>query len=164
MDSLPPDFSPYMVPSRPTIECVISESSHYGIPVPVTLAIMKTEGGKPGQEVANKNQSKDLGVMQINEIHIPAYARKTGLSAPTLRRLLVQNGCFSVSVALDILSSHLKRTGSMVEAVAAYHSRTPHLGAKYVRRVEASLRLLNQGEMPAVLYDAPVRPITKRSG
>lgn len=151
MDGIPPDLHAYLSPSPPTMACVSAEASHYGIPVPVALAIMKTEGGRPGAEVSNTNNTRDLGVMQINEIHIPNYAKKTGLSEPLVRHLLVQNGCFSVSVAMDILSSHLRRTGSLVSAVAAYHSRTPHIGSRYVMRIEKNLQRLQAGQLPVAL-------------
>lgn len=163
MDGLPPNFNDYLAPSWPTAQCVVNESRNYGIPVPVTLAIMKTESGKPGSAVINKNMTRDLGVMQINEINVPEYAKKTGLAKHVVRELLIQNGCFSVSVALDILSKHLKRTGSLATAVAHYNSKTPGIGAAYLKRVESNLHRVMNGELPRALRDTPSGQILARS-
>ena len=115
--------------------CLIMAAQHYTIPPAVLVGIYKAEGGKVGQEVANKNGSYDLGPMQINTIWVPELSEEWGVSKDTARRLIRDDMCTNVNVAAWILRTHLDETQNLMQAVAHYHSRTPEFGTKYKKRV-----------------------------
>lgn len=115
--------------------CLMLASQTYDVPPAVMVGIMKAEGGKVGQEVRNTNGSYDLGPMQINTIWMPELAKKWGVSKDTAREWVRDDACTNVGVAAWILKGHLVETGSLSQAIAHYHSRTPRFGTKYKARV-----------------------------
>lgn len=147
MDAMPPSIPPTL----PTVQCVVAASRAAGIPVEVTLGIMKTEGGRPGMRIVNKNKTVDMGVMQVNTVWLEDYAKKTGAPKKLIEELAVNNGCFSVSLALDILKGHLDRERDLARAVAAYHSRTPGIGDAYLKRFMNNLHAVRNGNLPPLL-------------
>lgn len=149
---LPPDLPPSLayLHRAPTAQCVTGYSRQFAIPVAVTLAIMKTEGGHPGSYNRNTNGTYDMGVMQLNTVHVEDYARKYGMSEYGFKTRAVHDGCFSVYVGLDLLRRHLDESGNLATAVAHYHSKTPELGAKYLKRFSRNLRAVMAGRYPAL--------------
>ncbi len=120
--------------------CLMLASQTYSVPPAVLVGIYKAEGGQIGQEVKNTNGSYDLGPMQINTIWLPELADKWGVPPATARSWLRDDACTNVGVAAWILRSHLNETGSLSQAIAHYHSRTPRHGDKYKARVVNILR------------------------
>lgn len=115
--------------------CLMLASQTYSVPPAVLVGIYKVEGGKVGQEVKNTNGSYDLGPMQINTIWMPELAEKWGVSNDTAKRWVRDDACTNVSVAAWILKGHLEETGSLSQAIANYHSRTPIHGGTYKEKV-----------------------------
>lgn len=146
------DYSAQFAVTAPTVQCIVRESARYAIPLEVTFALMKTEGGKAGDLVRNTNGTYDMGVMQVNTIWLDEYSKRTGLSKPALQRLSVANGCFSVSLGLDILRRQVDREGSLVGGIAAYHSRTPHVAQRYLERFSRNLADVRRGNIPALAW------------
>lgn len=143
------DLPPIDVAARmPSAECVVSASRHHNIPLAVTLALMKTEGGRPGSFVRNTNGSFDMGVMQVNTLWVTEYAQRLKVAPAQLVGRAVRDGCFSVYLGLDILRRQIEREGSLVAGVAAYHSRTPSVAARYLQRFGAQLREVRLGKLP----------------
>ena len=124
-----------MSASKILAACLMLASQTYTVPPAVLIGIYKAEGGKIGQEVRNKNGSYDLGPMQINTVWMPELADKWGVEEETARRWVRDDACTNVGVAAWILKGHLDETKSLSKAIAHYHSRTPHHGSKYKRRV-----------------------------
>lgn len=143
-----PHHQPTLQASLPSVTCVARASQHYKIPVPVTLALMKTEGGKPGSFVRNTNGTYDMGVMQVNTLWIPEYSKRFGITRNAFVMRAVLDGCFSVFLGLDILRAQVDREGSIEKGVAAYHSRTPDKAARYMRRFNAQLQAVARGDYP----------------
>lgn len=129
-----------MVTAKVIAACLMLASQTYSVPPAVMVGIYKAEGGKVGQEVANTNGSYDLGPMQINTIWLPELAKKWGVSKATARKWVRDDACTNVSVSAWILRSHLNETGSLSQAIAHYHSRTPKHGTRYKRRVVSILK------------------------
>ncbi len=129
-----------MAASTVLAACLMLASQTYSVPPAVLVGIYKAEGGKIGQEVANTNGSFDLGPMQINTLWLPELADKWGVNQNTARKWVRDDACTNVGVAAWILKSHLEETGSLSQAIAQYHSRTPIHGNKYKARVVNILR------------------------
>jgi hypothetical protein len=129
-----------MVTAKVIAACLMLASQTYSVPPAVMVGIYKAEGGKVGQEVLNTNGSYDLGPMQINTIWLPELAKKWGVSKATARRWVKDDACTNVSVSAWILRSHLNETGSLSQAIAHYHSRTPKHGTRYKKRVVSILK------------------------
>ncbi len=95
-------------------------------------AILKTEGGRPGQAVRNTNGSHDLGPMQINTSWLPILAAR-GITLPMLR----DDYCVNVAVGTWILAREMQRlpmrprSGEVWQAIAGYHSHTPQHNTRY---------------------------------
>ena len=115
--------------------CLMLASQTYSVPPAVLVGIYKAEGGKVGQEVKNTNGTADLGPMQINTIWLPELAEKWGVSEDTARKWVRDDACTNVGVSAWILKGHLNETGSLSQAIAHYHSRTPRHGKRYKKRV-----------------------------
>lgn len=124
-----------MAASKILAACLMLASQTYSIPPAVLVGIYKAEGGKVGQEVANKNGSYDLGPMQINTIWLPELAKNWGVSESTARKWVRDDACTNVGVSAWILKQHLDETQSLSKAIAYYNSRTPRHGTKYRSRV-----------------------------
>lgn len=129
-----------MAASKVLAACLMLASQTYSVPPAVLVGIYKAEGGKVGQEVRNTNGSYDLGPMQINTIWLPDLAQRWGVPASTAKQWVRDDPCTNVGVAAWILRTHLDETGSLSQAIAHYHSRTPHYGTKYKSRVIGIMR------------------------
>lgn len=124
-----------MAASKILAACLMLASQTYSVPPAVLVGIYKAEGGKVGQEVKNTNGTADLGPMQINTIWLPELAEKWGVSEDTARKWVRDDACTNVGVSAWILKGHLNETGSLSQAIAHYHSRTPRHGKRYKKRV-----------------------------
>jgi hypothetical protein len=129
-----------MAASKILAACLMLASQTYSVPPAVLVGIYKAEGGKVGQEVKNENGTYDLGPMQINTIWLPELSKSWGVSEPTARKWLRDDACTNVGVAAWILRNHIEETGSLSQAIAHYHSRTPLHGTKYKTRVISILK------------------------
>lgn len=141
--------------------CLMIAAQTYQVPPQVLVGILHVEGGRIGQQVANKNGTYDLGPMQINTLWVPELAKNWRVPQRVAYQWLRDDGCTNVNVAAWILRQHLTETGSLAKAVANYHSKTPTLGANYKRKVVEVMRakgLLAKNPNP----DAPRAPASKR--
>lgn len=116
----------------PQADCLQQAADHYRVPVALVRAILKTEGGRPGQAVRNTNGSFDLGPMQINTTWLNTLQPR-GITLAMVR----DDYCVNVAVGTWILAREMQRipphasTGQVWQAVAGYHSRTPEHNARY---------------------------------
>lgn len=121
--------------------CLMLAAQTYSVPPAVLVGIHQVEGGKPGQAVGpNNNGSYDLGPMQINTIWIPQLADKWGVSNNTALKWVKDDPCTNMGVAAWILRNHIDETGSLSQAIAHYHSRTPRFGSVYKGKVITAMR------------------------
>ncbi len=121
-------------------QCVAAASARYQVPQDLIRAVMRAEGGAVGTVARNRNGSADLGVMQINTIHLPELARY-GIT----REVLVNNACVNIHVGTWILSRELQRGGDFWTNVGAYNSRTPVHNKRYRERVWEHLLAIWRG-------------------
>ena len=115
--------------------CLMLAANTYGVPPAVMVGIYKAESGQIGQEVPNTNGTHDLGPMQINTLWVPQLAKHWGVSERTAHKWVRDDACTNTGVAAWILRSHIDETKSLSKAIAHYHSRTPHIGTRYKKRV-----------------------------
>ncbi|MGN8345625.1 transglycosylase SLT domain-containing protein [Pseudomonas sp. SMV71] len=119
-------------------------------------AIADVESGlKPDAINHNRNGTRDIGLMQINSIHLPRL-RAQGI---TEQRLL-EEPCLSVEVGASVLAGFIARYGYNWTAVGAYNAgNSPHRQAarlRYARKVWQRYQVLIQGQ--------PGRPATDAGG
>lgn len=96
----------------------------------------------------NTNGSVDYGVMQINTVHLSMLSRY-GIGREEL-----MSPCKNIYVAAWQLRRMILKYGNTWTAVGSYHSATPALRDKYLRRIQNILRrwglLRVQGRMEEV--------------
>lgn len=114
--------------------CTASAAQRYHLPAEVLRAVVATEGGWDGLKKRNRNGSYDLGVAQINTIHLAELARY-GVS----EQQLVHDACVNVHVAAYRLRFEINRAGEFWRGVGNYHSRTPERSRAYQGRVRGNL-------------------------
>ena len=121
--------------------CLMLAAQTYSVPPAVLVGIYQVEGGQPGQAVGpNTNGSYDLGPMQINTLWIPELADKWGVNNNTALQWVKDDPCTNMGVAAWILRNHMDETGNLAQAIAHYHSRTPHYGYAYKGKVITAMR------------------------
>jgi soluble lytic murein transglycosylase-like protein len=112
--------------------CYKQAADSYKVNARVLKAIALTESGENPLAVAtNTNKTEDIGLMQINSIHLP------GLVSRGIGKKELLDGCTNVKVAAQLLREKMDKWGNGWRAIGAYHSETPHLNAKYQARVYA---------------------------
>lgn len=122
-----------------TADCVLDAARVSGMPVAALFAILATEGGNTGEALSNKNGTWDLGGFQINTVHLRELAAM-GISPDAVLR----DGRVNAYAAAWLLRKEYQRTGSLWQAIGAYHSRTPHRRDAYIRRIKNNLERLRR--------------------
>lgn len=125
--------------SPPTLQCFVKEANRHSIDPYVLLAVMKTEGGRPGELALNSNGTVDLGPMSVNTVWLPVLAKHYQTTEGELKHRLAADGCANVAAAALILGRKIAETGDVWEGVANYHSNKPAIQSRYLMRVHASL-------------------------
>ncbi|WP_218497700.1 lytic transglycosylase domain-containing protein [Xanthomonas euvesicatoria] len=125
--------------------CVSAAAQRYGVPPSLVWAVIKTEGGTTGRTSTNKNGSKDMGLMQINTIHLH-NAPHNLVSRGITRDVLINDECVNIAVGTYILSYELNNKGyDFWTNVGAYNSRTPVHNEHYRAKVWNNLLQVLQG-------------------
>lgn len=116
-------------PSPMTDACFIEASQTYGIHPDVMLAFLMVEGGTVGQNSRkNRDGSYDIGLFQINTIHLKTLAQ-FGITEEELRN----DGCLNARVAAwhiarvvtpEVMEG-IETEEEYLSALARYHSVTP---------------------------------------
>jgi hypothetical protein len=121
----PPQATPPAVTER--VSCSLAAALRYGVPANMVLAVAEQEGGRPGQWVANRNGTFDVGALQFNTAYLRSVARY-GIGPAEAGR----PGCYAYHLAAWRLRQHLAHdAGDVWTRAANYHSRTPSLNAEY---------------------------------
>lgn len=130
-------------PSYPSAECVVMESARQSLPPRLVLSVMLAEGGLPGQRKTNTNGSIDHGPMQVNSVWLPVLARHYQVPEHRVAERIANDGCANVAIGAWILRQSIDRAGSLEKGIMHYHSRTEHLGRRYLGRVMDKLMEIN---------------------
>lgn len=108
----------------------------YGVEARLLQAIAVVESNmNPLAYNKNKNGTYDIGLMQINSIHL-SRLKKLGVN----EKLIKSNACISVMIGASILKNMVNRYGYNWEAVGAYNAGTgknrSELRRKYAQKVQ----------------------------
>ncbi len=128
--------------------CVIGAAAYYNIPPDLIVAVRIQEAGTVGRVSQNRNQSVDMGPMQINSIHLQEFER-FGISAKDL----ISDECSNIFAGGYRLRVELGRaSGDFWRGVGNYHSATPEKHYRYRRAVAERLRKLYINYAAYVMY------------
>nr|WP_229650316.1 lytic transglycosylase domain-containing protein [Vibrio splendidus]MCC4882976.1 lytic transglycosylase domain-containing protein [Vibrio splendidus] len=138
MFELPPNLPPPKEVSESVIErCVSYSANHFDINKNVIKSIVLVEGGKAGTMSRNSNGTYDMGIMQINTIHLPDIKKKY----PTVTwKDVAYDPCINIGIGSWILSQRLKEASSYWVGVGNYHSKTPKFRNRYLKKIYAAYR------------------------
>lgn len=138
------------------LHCIRSAAHRYGLSTPILVAVLRTEGGRPGTVAPDPNGTADLGPAQVNTCHLPAL-EASGYSF----RALADDACANVAAGAWIFARCLASTGDVLNAAACYNAGSrPWLAwqSGYVQRFAHFLGI--RGIAPPVFS---IRPAVRRS-
>ena len=118
------------------VSCIVRSSVYFDIDPLLLMAIRLQEAGKIGQYSTNKNNTYDVGPMQIN---VNVWYKKINEKFSISKEELMFDACANVYTGAWILYnelSKLKKSDDIWKAVGNYHSRTPKHHNNYVMKVK----------------------------
>lgn len=111
-------------------DCIDDAARRYRVDADLLRAIIYHESRfQPEAIHRNTNGSVDIGLMQVNSIHLPAL-RRVGID-----RAELADPCRNVDVGASLLRQKIQHVGATWLAVGEYHSRTPSFRERYARAV-----------------------------
>lgn len=110
--------------------CIAQAAAHYRAHPDIIRAVIGTEGGTTGKISKNKDGSFDMGLMQINSVHLPELARY-GIT----QEMLVGNECLNIMIGTYLLQKNILLSNDFWHGVGSYHSKTPSKNTAYQYRV-----------------------------
>lgn len=115
-------------------ECLKPAATYHGVNPNLLLAVLTVES-KLNPKAINKNANGtiDIGIGQINSIHLPELQRY-GLNADHL-----MDACKATYVSAWLLRHGFNRYGDTWFAAASYHSTTPVHNLRYQGLLKAEL-------------------------
>lgn len=148
--TVPPEAPVEMIeqleqPSQLTVGCLTRISKRYQVHPLILRLVATVEGGWAGARIENTNGSYDLGLMQINTIHLPQLS-KYGLT----EAMIQNNDCINVGVSAWYIRSVTRGqtavgTTDYFRAIARYHSKNePHI-TRYTNKLLEAYRDLIEG-------------------
>lgn len=124
----PPGQTPYDA-------CFVQAGAYYGLHPLLLKAIAQQESSmRAGAVGHNTNGTDDLGLMQINTVHLPKLA-----SAGITRQRLLTEPCTNIAVGAWLLADAVRRYGMSWTAVGTYHSPTDWRKRNYAGKVAKHL-------------------------
>lgn len=116
--------------------CFEEASARYGIPTKLLYAIAKHESGlnPAALNSSNKNGTHDIGIMQINSVHLKKLA-EFGIKETDL-----WHACTNVMVGAWILADNIQRYGYNWTAVGAYNAKSPDKRERYAHMIASILK------------------------
>lgn len=135
-----------IAPQRSNQACWDEAARYHGLDPWLLYAVAYVESTHNPNVISrpNRNGTYDIGLMQINSIHLPRLA-KYGINQNTL-----MDACASTYVGAWIMSENIRRFGWSWEAIAAYNVgslNTPgriSTGRKYAAKVYAAYGKLSR--------------------
>lgn len=119
--------------------CIGEASNKYNVPKKIIeLIAYNLEGGKKGMKNLNSNNTYDMGIMQINSIHLNEF-KKYGIKENDL----INNICTNIDAGTFLLAREIIRTKSFAKGISNYHSRTEKHATKYLKKAALALESEN---------------------
>lgn len=112
--------------SKPLSKCIVGAAQYHGVNPYLLRAILMVESSlNPKAMNVNTNGTRDIGVAQINSIHLPVL-QNHGINESHL-----MDGCVNTYVGAWLLRKQISRYGLNWFGIAAYHSVTPDKNYRY---------------------------------
>lgn len=125
--------APKVAPAAPAFSteaerCIIPASTYHGINPWILRTVLFVESSlNPAAFGKNTNGTIDIGIGQINSMHLPEL-KKYGIESAHLT-----DACICTYVSGWYLKKAITERGNTWEGIASYHSRTPAFNQKYQR-------------------------------
>lgn len=117
------------------VNCIRSASIKSNIPEYLLFAIADHESGlNPHVVNKNKNGTLDIGLMQINTVHLPFFIKVGG----KIEQLL--DPCINALMGAYLLKKEIDTYGMNAYAIGRYHSATPVYRERYSAAICNRLR------------------------
>jgi soluble lytic murein transglycosylase-like protein len=111
---------------KPLNTCIIGAAKYHDVNPYLLRAILVVESSlNPKALNVNSNGTRDIGVAQINSIHLPVL-QNHGINESHL-----MDGCVNTYVGAWLLRKQISRYGLNWFGIAAYHSVTPDKNYRY---------------------------------
>jgi soluble lytic murein transglycosylase-like protein len=138
--------------SKPLNKCIVGAAQYHGVNPYLLRAILVVESRlNPKAINVNMNGTRDLGVAQINTIHLPVL-QNHGINESHL-----MDGCINTYVGAWLLRKQISRHGLNWFGIAAYHSVTPDKNFRY--QVLVYNEMVRSGAIQNIAMVVP--PITR---
>ena len=112
--------------SKPLSKCIVGAAQYHGVNPYLLRAILMVESRlNPKAMNVNTNGTRDIGVAQINSIHLPV------LQNHGIKESHLMDGCVNTYVGAWLLRKQISRYGLNWFGIAAYHSVTPDKNFRY---------------------------------
>ncbi|MDB5775511.1 MAG: iagB [Herbaspirillum sp.] len=112
-------------------DCWEEAGRQFNISPMLLQAIALQESGLNPRAIGyNRNGSRDIGLMQVNSIHLPRLAKQR-----ITEKTMLNDSCQSVKVGAGILAEFMQRYGYSWEAVGAYNAGTATGNGASLRRL-----------------------------
>ena len=112
------------------LACFENAASIYHVPEKVLIGIARVESQfNPYAYHHNPNGTLDVGIMQINSMHIPFLERHR------VRPNALWDACTNIKVGAWVLAQQIHRHGSTWRAVGAYNAHDEQKRKEYARKV-----------------------------
>lgn len=122
-------------PSFGWADCLDDAAMFHQVSPVLLRGIAQHESGMRASAVnRNANGSEDIGLMQINTVHLPRLAR-FGIT-----RQALFEPCTNAYIGAWILRENLDRYGPTWDAVGAYNAASPDKRLKYINRIYSTLQ------------------------
>jgi len=111
---------------KPLNKCILGAAQYHGVNPYFLRAILVVESQlNPKAINVNTNGTRDIGVAQINSIHLPV------LQNHGIKESHLMDGCVNTYVGAWLLRKQISRYGLNWFGIAAYHSVTPDKNFRY---------------------------------
>ena len=134
-------------------QCIVPAANFHGLNPWLLRAVLSVESAlKPDAIGRNKNGTFDIGIGQINSMHLPEL-RKFGIEPGHLA-----DACVGTYVSGWFLKKAITERGYTWEGVASYHSRTPEFNLRYQRLLIAEIQKSQTQPPYSALTPTPMGP------
>ncbi|MBN3264693.1 lytic transglycosylase domain-containing protein [Pectobacterium brasiliense] len=129
--TLPLLFPTLVTAATQQYDCITEAAMCFQInPLLIKAIIFQESGNRQHAITKNKNNTIDIGLMQINSIHLKELS-SIGISEKKLR----ENSCVNVFSGSWILYKTIQKHGYSWDGIGKYHSSTPHHHDKYINKI-----------------------------
>ena len=124
--AMPAQATSMKVMGKPMDRCIQSAAEYHDVDPQLLRAILMVESRlNPKAINRNTNGTRDIGVAQINSIHLPV------LQVHGIKEDHLMDACINTYVGAWLLRKQIARHGLNWYGIAAYHSTTPDKNYRY---------------------------------